>query len=268
MVQPIHRHWTEVNSVVRLCGLMVLLGFCVSAGAQSNVGFNADEEGPKTTFTHRYEAGISLHTRGMGGILERGAYRGVGKVSTWSIEGVSMKHPKEVRSFNPVYEQAKGYVYGKVNSLYILRLGWGKRTVATPKLRNGGVSMGWHFSFGPALGLTKPVYLEIGYPNIPYRYLLTERYDPEEHGTDDIYGRAGSLNGILEVTPHPGAFIRAALDFEYGGTRESLRMLSVGAQLDAFPNRITIMAAEFNQNQRLYLTLFAHWTMGRQKFQT
>jgi len=249
-------------------GLMLFLFSSLAAAAQSSVGFDPSEEGPKTTYTHRYEAGLSLHTRGMGCILERGAYRGVGKVSTWSLEMVSMKHPKEVRSFNPVYEQAKGYVYGKVNSFYILRLGWGKRMVSTPKLRNGGVSAGWHFSFGPALGLNKPVYLEIGYPNIPYRYLITERYDPLLHGTDDIYGRAGSLNGILEVTPHLGAYVRGALDFEYGGTRESLRMLSVGAQLDGFFNRISIMAEDFNQNNRLYFTLFAHWTMGRQKFKT
>jgi hypothetical protein len=229
---------------------------------------SASDDAPKTVFTHRYEAGLTLHTRGMGGILERGKYRGVGKVSTWSLELASMKHAKEVRSYNPVYEQAKSYVFGKVNSLYLLRLGWGKRTVATPKLRNGGVAVGWHFAFGGALGLTKPIYLEIGYPNIPYTYLLTERYDPEEHGTDDIYGRAGMLNGILELTPHIGGFVRAAADFEYGGEREVLRTLSIGAQLDAFPSRITIMADEFNQNDRFYLTLFVHWTVGRQKFKT
>lgn len=243
---------------------------CMTAGSVLHAqSFDpAADDGPKTTFTHRYEAGLVLHTRGMGGLLQRGAYRGVGKVSTWSLEVASMKHPKEVRSFNPVYEQAKGYVFGKVNSLYMVRIGWGKRTVATPKLRNGGVSVGWNYSFGASLGLAKPVYLEIGYPNIPYRYLLTERYDPDLHGTDDIYGRAGALNGILELTPHPGGYIRGAIDFEYGGSREDLRTLSVGAQIDAFPTRIVIMAEEFDQNDRLYLTLFAHWTLGRQKFKT
>jgi hypothetical protein len=45
-------------------------------------------------------------------------------------------------------------------------------------------------------------------------------------------------------------------------------MLSVGIQVDAFPTRVVIMAEEFGQNDRLYLTLFAHWTLGRQKFKT
>ena len=252
------------------CGLGMVWLTLSSFGlhAQSADVSPEGEDGPKTVFTHRFEAGLSLHTRGMGGILQRGKYRGVGKVNTWILEMFSMKHAKEVRSFNPVYEQARSYVYGKVNALYMLRLGWGKRTVATPKLRNGGVSVGWHYSIGGVVGLTKPVYLEIGYPNIPYTYLLTERYNPDEHGTDDIYGRAGALNGILELTPHPGAFIKAAADFEYGGRREDLRMLSVGAQLDVFPSRIIIMAQEFNQNERFYFTLFVNWTFGRQKFKT
>lgn len=261
ILEHARRHFRWGVACVMVCASVpaVCQSYSVDAGA---------DEAPKTTYSHRYEAGLSLHTRGMGGILERGKYRGVGKVSTWSLEVVSMKHPKEVRSFNPVYEQAKGYVFGKVNALYLVRLGWGKRTVATPKLRNGGVSVGWHYAVGPVLGLSKPIYLEIGYPNIPYRYLLTERYDPEEHGTDDIYGRAGALNGILEVTPQLGGSFRAAVDFEYGGALESLRMLSVGAQFDAFPVPIVIMAEAFDQNDRFYLTLFAHWTFGRKKFKT
>ncbi|HCZ08425.1 MAG TPA: hypothetical protein DHV07_04815 [Flavobacteriales bacterium] len=257
--------------VQRLVGLVLWLLATASIGgvwAQAGATDEGEQDAPATVFTHRYEAGITLHTRGMGGIIERGKYRGVGKLSTWSVGFASMKHAKEVRSFNPAYDQAKSYVFGKVNALYILRLGWGKRTVATPKLRNGGVSIGWHYSFGAALGLTKPVYLEIGYPQIPYTYLLTQRYDPSEHGTNDIYGRAGAMNGILELTPHPGAYFRAAADFEYGRERETLRMLSVGIQVDAFPTRVVIMAEEFGQNDRLYLTLFAHWTLGRQKFKT
>ncbi|MDA9863616.1 hypothetical protein N9C70_00950 [Flavobacteriales bacterium] len=251
--------------VVLLLAASGAVGQVLAQGASFE---NEDEDAPKTVFTHRYEAGLSLHTRGMGGILERGKYRGVGKLSTWSIGLSSMKHAKEVRSFNPAYDQARSYVFGKVNALYILRFGWGKRTVASPKLRNGGVSVGWHYSFGAALGLTKPVYLEIGYPQIPYTYLLTQRYDPAEHGTDDIYGRAGAMNGILELTPHPGGYFRAAADFEYGRERETLRTLSVGVQIDAFPTRVVIMAEEFGQNDRLFLTLFVHWTLGRQKFKT
>lgn len=226
------------------------------------------EDAPNTVFTHRWEMGLSLHTRGTGGHIERGAYRGVGKVNTWSLEVVSMKHPKEVRSFNPVYDQGKSYVFGKVNAAYVARLGWGKRTVVTPKLRNGAVAIGWKYAFGPALGLVKPVYLEIGYPDIPYSYLLIERYDPAVHGTDDIYGRAGALNGILEMVPVPGGFARVAVDFEYGGEREILRTLSVGAQLDGFVTPLEIMAPEFGQNDRFFLTLFVHWSFGRQQFKT
>ena len=154
------------------------------------------------------------------------------------------------------------------NMAYMVRLGWGKRTIATPKLRNGAVAIGWKYAFGPSLSLTKPVYLEIGYPDIPYSYVLIECYDPTIHGTDDIYGRAGALNGILELTPQPGAFARVAVDFEYGAGREYLRTASVGVNLDAFLTPVEIMAASTGQNDRLFLTLFVHWSFGRQQFKT
>ena len=248
-----------------------ILCFCASVEGRSQADMaseSGESDAPETVFTHRFETGLSLHTRGMGVHLERGTYRGIGKVNTWSIEVVSMKHPKEVRSFNPVYDQGKSYVFGKVNSAYMVRLGWGKRTVATPKVRSGAVAIGWKFAFGPALALAKPVYLVIGYPDIPYRYLLTERYDPDIHGTGDIYGRAGALNGILEVAPTPGVFTRVAADFEYSGSRSSLRTMSVGLNLDVFATPVVIMAPQFDQNDAFFLTLFVHWSFGRQQFKT
>ena len=72
---------------------LLLLAVCVPAAAWSQVD-NGGADEAKTVFTHRWEMGLTLHTRGMGGHIERGAYRGVGKVSTWSLEVVSMKHPK------------------------------------------------------------------------------------------------------------------------------------------------------------------------------
>ena len=59
-----------------------------------------------------------------------------------------------------------------------------------------------------------------------------------------------------------------AADFEYSGEREVLRTASVGVQVDAFVTPIEIMAPEFDQNDRFFLTLFLHWSFGRQQFKT
>ena len=62
--------------------------------------------------------------------------------------------------------------------------------------------------------------------------------------------------------------MRVVADFEYSGEREVLRTASVGLQFDAFVTPIEIMAPEFDQNDRLFLTLFVHWSFGRQQFKT
>ena len=95
----IRRLPTRQSMAALRCGLGMVWLTLSSFGlhAQSADVSPEGEDGPKTVFTHRFEAGLSLHTRGMGGILQRGKYRGVGKVNTWTLEMFSMKHAKEVR---------------------------------------------------------------------------------------------------------------------------------------------------------------------------
>ena len=232
---------------------------------EGGLGLSAQELAPELLFSHRIEGGLTLHTRGMGANLQFGKDAGARKIRTVLLDVVSVKHEKEIRSYNPVYDQGRSYVYGKVNAFYAVRIGLGTRHISTRKFRNGAVALGWHWSAGPVVGLVKPVYLEIGYPGIPYDYVVTERYDPDEHGIEDIYGRSSSLNGLLELTVHPGAFARCAIDFEYGSERDVVRMLSVGATLDFYPVAAPIMAERFEQNSHIFFTLFAHWNMGRQR---
>ena len=240
-----------------LCGTVGLAGLY----AQDLDG----ELGKERLFTHRIDGGLTLHTRGMGANLQLGKYAGISKIRTLTIEWVSIKSEKEIKSYNPVYDQGKSYVYGKVNAFYAVRIGLGKRHINTRKMRNGAVALGWRYAFGPVIGLVKPVYLEIGYPSIPYDYVVSERYDPDKHGIENIYGRSSGLNGLLEMGVHPGGFGSVALDFEYGGRREMLRMISIGANLDFYPVAAPIMADRFEQNSRLFFTLFAQWNMGRQR---
>jgi hypothetical protein len=245
------------------CGHAVL-ALCLLL-CQFGIGISGQDLGAERLFTHRIDGGLTVHTRGIGVDFQFGKYAGASKVRTVSLEIVSIKHEKEVKSYNPVYDQGRSYVYGKVNAFYAVRIGLGKRFVKTRKLRKGAVALGWRYAFGPVVGLVKPVYLEIGYPTIPYDYVVSERYDPEDHGIVNIYGRSSGLNGLLEMTVHPGGFAQLALDFEYGGEREVLRMISVGVNLDAYLVAAPIMAERFEQNSRLFFTLFAQWNMGRQR---
>ena len=204
-----------------------------------------------------------MHSNGLGAYFNWGVYRGAKKVYTLGIDALYMKHEKEVKSFNPVYEDSRSYVYGKLNNFYVLRPSVGIKKIVTEKLRRSGVQVGYSLQFGPSLGITKPVYLEIGYPSIPYEYVSVEKYDPEQHFFDDIYGRASGLNGLNELKLFPGAFAKFALNFEYSNEKDRLKGLEAGVALDAYPQRIPIMAETVENNNRQYfLTFFLNFFIG------
>ena len=225
-------------------------------------------EEPVIIYSHQYNGGLHLHTHGIGGTFTLGKYKGAHKIMLYSIDMLHMKHEKEIKSFNPVYDNSKSYVYGKVNSFFILRPGIGKKRILTDKLRKSGVQVAYSWGFGASLGLTKPVYLEIGYPSIPYDYLAVEKYDPDRHYFDDIYGRASGLNGLNELAIHPGAFAKFAFNFEFSSEKDRLKGMEVGGVLDAYANRVPIMAEEIGElegvdNRRYFLTLYVNLFVGK-----
>jgi hypothetical protein len=70
--------------------------------------------------------GAYIHTAGGIGIAyRRGQHVSATRKRMLEVEIQNFKHPKEVKSVNPVYDNAKGFVYGKLNSFLILRPGVG-----------------------------------------------------------------------------------------------------------------------------------------------
>lgn len=249
--------------MIRLLALLFFLSLGAHMYAQSEL-----YEEPVIIYSHQHYGGVHLLTQGIGGTFTLGKYKGAHNIMLYTLDILHMKHEKEIKSFNPVYDNSKSYVYGKVNSFFVLRPGIGKKRILTDKLRKSGVQVGYTWGFGASLGLTKPVYLEIGYPSIPYDYLAVEKYDPDKHYFDDIYGRASGLNGLNELAIHPGAFAKFALNFEYSGEKDRLKGLEIGGVLDAYANRVPIMAEEIGelegvQNKRYFLSLYVNVFVGK-----
>lgn len=210
-----------------------------------------------------FQFGLMMHTQGGGITARKGKYRGASQIGWIGADLCMFQHPKELRISNPVYENSRPYVYGKQNALYLLRLWRGHQRLRSEKLRKDAVRLSTHFRYGLTLGILKPVYLEIGYPDIPYDYVATEVYDADAHFSDNIYGRAAWSNGLDQLTLVPGLHVSYALDFEYGNERSQQRSLSAGIACDAFLNPPEIFAEGFEQNPRLFVTLFATFELGR-----
>lgn len=244
----------------RISATLLLLVLTLTSFAQDEV----NDDDVKLIYNSQIAGGINIHTNGAGAFFYFGKYKGIKNIWTFGLDILYMKHEKEIKSYNPVYEDSRGYVYGKLNNLYIFRPTIGQKHIITEKIRQKGVQVGFHWQAGPSLGVTKPVYLEIGYPSIPYDSLQVERYDPDRHDIELIYGKASGFRGLSELKLYPGAFAKFAFNFEYADQNDRIKGIEVGVAMDAYFTEIPIMAEGLVANNRqVFTTLFLNFFFGK-----
>ena len=209
--------------------------------------------------------GINVHSQGLGVGYRWGNHLTAYKKLMYEGEFVIMKHPKEIKSLYPIDENSKSYFYGKLNNFFILRAGTGIQKVINSKPYWGGVELKFFYYGGLSMGITKPVYLYIwNYtPSDQTATITIERYDPNKHDVDNIYGRAPFTEGIGEIRFHPGVYGKIGFNFEFGQDDEKTRSLEIGLNADAYPKAIPIMA--YNTNNYLFLTAYLSYNFGRRK---
>lgn len=221
---------------------LLLLGWtvCVLASASAQQTIYDDT---RVLYRKELYGGGMIHGDGWGLNFYHGKHRTAKDRRLLGVEITGMKHPKEIKSFNPFYEDSRGYFYGKQNTMLILRPTYGRKRQIADKIRRSGVEVNYVWGIGPSLAFVKPVYLQIGKPdNFPYDIIVTERYDPRVHDIQNIYGRASWFNGFGEMRIYPGGFGRFGFNFEHSGQASGIKAIEVGVCMDAYPVVIPIMA--------------------------
>lgn len=216
----------------------------------------------KASLRKAYYGGLQLHTSGWGATFTYSKFNTFKSKRTLSIEFVSMKHGKEFKRTTTNDERAKGYYYGKLNSLSILRLNRGSKKIIYEKLRKQGLEISLNIKYGISLGMLKPIYLEVlkinGNQDIK---VATEKYNPEQHHINNIYGRSSKLTGISELSLVPGGNIKGSFIFEFANERDKIKSLELGLGLDIFYKRVPIMSTI--KNNFLYPTVFLNFQFGK-----
>jgi hypothetical protein len=206
--------------------------------------------------------GGTVHSSGFALNYGMSKFKNFKKKSLINIDLVSINHDKEYKIFGSFDENAKKFVFGKLNSLYTVRLGFGNRKILYEKLRENGLQITMNYTAGPSLGMVKPVFLEVFKYDFSGRIagIASERYDPELHNFYTIYGRASWAAGLMETKINPGVFFKLGLDFDYSSNREIINSLEVGVCLDVFSKPVILMVE--NNNYRFYPSVYINYSIG------
>jgi len=206
--------------------------------------------------------GLLAHTNGWGINLRIGKNITFLRQRMWELSYTTYKSPKEIRVINPMFSDSKSYIFGKLNYVSFLRGGIGFQHILNRKPYWGGVQLSALYYGGLSIGITKPMYLYIiRIQSLNEYVIIEEKYNPEIHFVEDIYGRGSLLSGITQLGFYPGIYLKGGLEFEFGTKNKRINSIEAGAALDFSPVPIAIMA--YNPKQNFFFTLYLEISLGK-----
>lgn len=237
-----------------IIAVMFLFG-AVSLSAQGELN-----EKQKVFFRNERSFAILLNTDGIGV-----SYRGAKRIDFLNkrlleIEAGTLKHPKEYK-LSTSYNQGGSFVFGKLNSTFYLRGGIGHQHELFKKADLGGIAIRYFYSAGPAIAIYKPIYYKVLYVLSANEYeIKEEKFSASIALPQDIYSRASFLKGLNETKVLPGLYAKGGFNFEYSKEDKIIHAIEAGAQINAFPKKIPIMAG--SDNKTIFFSLFVSYRFG------
>ncbi|MBI2966280.1 MAG: hypothetical protein HYY40_00500 [Bacteroidetes bacterium] len=232
-----------------------------------NDSLTPEKEGEvQVLYRNEMAFGGFAHSNGFGIAYRRGRHLTGYKKIVYEVELANIRHPKEYKVFNPNLESSKGFIYGKLNNFYIFRPGIGFHQTVVSKIGEGTIEIRYLASAGVSIGLLKPIYLEVSSSASPTGFVI-ERYDPQVHHIDRIYGKAPFSKGLDELRALPGGYLKFGLSFEYAGTQQGIKILETGVAVDFFNRKIPIMAKldgnnGYDPNNNVVISFYVAFFLG------
>jgi hypothetical protein len=208
--------------------------------------------------------GIQLRTNGYGVFYELGKMKTNRKTNLYRIDFAEIKEHKEEKLLGSAFF-GNSYIYGKINYFYPVTLGFGQQYMLGQKGNKNGVAVSAVYSGGVSIGLLRPYYISISDPSGGAQ--ITIKYS---ESTKDLFldpsvitSGGGFGKGWNEITIKPGAFVKAAMRFDYGRFNESVSGLEIGLSLEAYASKVPILL--FQEERNLFFQGYVAILFGRRK---
>ncbi len=224
---------------------------------------------PPKPIVHEISFGFRLNTNGWS------IYSDYGKLKTNDLKHVDMSHnvfflqteftekkdPKEqkIHSQTITGSGTSTYIYGKINNLYVLKLGLGYRKQLAGKPESGCVSIHWATTGGFALGMLKPYYITLAGSSQSIKYSDLNQSDFLDQ--QNIQGSAGFSKGLGEMQFIPGGHLKTALHFDFSANKKNVIGVEAGVNAEFYSQPIMLMANE--KSTTSFIDLFVAFQFGR-----
>ena len=237
---------------------------CVQGFSQSTTQAIAAGRDPNVLYRNEASFGIFAHSRGFGVNYMRARHVTGTRKRLFEIEALNLKHPKEMKVSNSA-DNSKRFIYGKLNTVFLLRAGVGYQTTIFKRADKKSVEIRTAYFLGGNLSFAKPNYVLVYRENASgSKYQESVKYDPAVYTIDSISGKGPFIDGISQTKIYPGVYAKVNMSFEYAPYSNLVRAIEVGAIFDYYPKALPIMAN--NPAENFVVTLYVGFVFGKKWF--
>lgn len=241
--------------------ILFISSLCFSQSTSQAIASGQD---PNVLYRNEMSFGIFAHSRGFGLNFMRAKHVTGTRKKLFEIEALNMKHPKEIKVSNNT-DNSKRFIYGKLNSILLFRVGVGYQTTIFKRSDRKSVEIRTSYYLGGNLTFAKPNYVLVyRESNIGTKFQESVRYDPNVHTIDSISGKGPLVDGLAEMKVYPGLYAKVNLSFEYAPFSNKVKAIETGVIFDYYPKALPIMA--HNPAENFIVTLYVGFVFGKKWF--
>ncbi len=265
--------------------LITLISFLFSFNMQAqqtlSLGRNNYNQDKGILFQKESGVNLRINTNGFSFGYQKGKILKYNLSQYYFAEFGELKDPLETRqqkniSLSGPRGTFRGFIFGKQNNFYPIRVGVGEKRFLSEKGKRKGLAMGVSYEGGATLGLLKPYYLVLRHTaDNPGNFtsIRSEKYTEENASRflnwDDIFGADKLTKGLDELGIIPGLHLKGSLHFDWGAYGEFVRSAEIGVMADGYIRDVPILADNetygLDNNQQIFLNLFVNLRLGKRK---
>ncbi len=226
--------------------------------------------GLDTNYSQALLLGGKLNSDGWSGsfyFVKKKTYR---HKNFWQLHFSEIKHEKQTKQKStknnyPQFGNNSPYVFGKINNLYTLQVGFGKEHLLLPAVIDGNLSISFRYNLGLSLAMLKPYYLKLIYRE---NNGGTDTVQLEQHkysladtaaflNPANIFGSSKWEKGLNQIDYVPGGYFEASLAIIPGKNKSFVQVVTLGVNAAFYSKPLTIMAEQeaYNWQASLFIGL-------------
>jgi len=243
----------------RKLAFIFLVFICADLSAQIMPDYNTDGSDLNVLYRNEQTFEMYAHTRGYGLLYRRAKHVTFERKSYFEIDASTLKHPKEIKLSGTDVER-KRYVYGKLNSILLVKASVGRQKTIAGKADKKAVEVRYSYSIGPGIAFAKPYYyttaIQDGGSVNKFR-----RFNESTFTQDSVIGRAPFSDGLGELAVYPFVAAKFNLSFEYAPYTNLVKAIETGVSINYFPIKLPTMAR--NPAEALIVTIHVGFVFGK-----